>query len=77
MRDSTAVLTFSRRSCADEEQVCFVLYWTDSSNAASGFPISAREAQGMAASYIRNRSTGADGFQCYNFGLPERRCSLR
>jgi len=74
MREPAAVLAFSRRTCADEDEVCFVLYWTDASKAASGFPISAREAQGMVASYIRNRSTGAEGFQCYNFGSPGRRC---
>jgi len=76
MRDRTAVPAFSPRTCADDDQVCFVLYWTDVSSAASGFPITESEARGMVASYIRNRSTGADGFQCYNFDSPRQRCSL-
>ena len=77
MSDRNAVLAYSRRACADDEQVCFVLFWTGASNAASGFPITAREADAMVASYNRNRSAGNDGFQCYNFGSPGERCSSR
>ena len=75
MADRSAVLTYARRTCADDE--CFVLFWTDTSKAASGFPITDREADAMVASYHRNRSGGNDGFQCYNFGLLRERCSSR
>ena len=77
MTDRSAVLAYSRRTCAEDEQVCFVLFWTDASSAASGFPITDREAEAMVASYYRNRSAGNDGFQCYNFGSPGERCSSR
>lgn len=77
MRDRTRVLAYSRRRCAGDPQVCFVLYWTDASHAASGFPIGDREASAIVASYRRNHSTGADGFNCYNFGSPPERCLSR
>ena len=74
MRERTVVLAYSRRLCAGEEQVCSVLYWTDASRAARGFPVTDREANAIVASYHRNRSTGSDGLQCYNFGSPGERC---
>jgi hypothetical protein len=78
MGDRNVVLSYSRRTCADrDQQVCFVLFWTDASKAAKGFPISASEADAMVASYNRNRSSGQDGFQCYNFGEPRQRCAAR
>jgi hypothetical protein len=77
MRDRSAVLSYSRRRCADDEQVCFVLYWTDAASAATGFPISDRQSEAMAASYRRGHSTGNDGLQCYNFGAPRERCAIR
>lgn len=77
MAKRTVVLAFSRRLCGDREQVCFVLFWTEASRAAAGFPLSDREANAMAASYRRNLSTGADGFQCYNFGTLAERCAAR
>lgn len=78
MGDRNVVLSYSRRTCADaDQQVCFVLFWTDASKAAKGFPITASEADAMVASYNRNRSTGHDGFQCYNFGSPGQRCAAR
>ena len=76
MTDREATLAFSRRLCGNAE-VCFVLFWTDPSKVAAGFPITEREAGAMVASYRRNRSTGADGFQCYNFGTPTERCVSR
>lgn len=75
MRERTAVLAYSRRLCPGEEQVCSVLYWTDASRAARGFPVADREAEAIVASYNRNRSTGHDGFQCYDFGSPSERCT--
>jgi hypothetical protein len=77
MGDRKLVLTYSRRICEDEEQVCFVLFWTDSSRAAAGFPIKDSQAEALVASYNRNRSTGHDGFQCYNFESPGGRCESR
>ena len=78
MRDRNVVLSYSRRTCADADQhVCFVFFWTDESKAARTFPISDSEADAMVASYNRNRSTGNDGFQCYNFGSPGERCATR
>ena len=76
MRNRNAVLTYGRRTCAGEE-VCVVLFWTDHSRAASGFPISDLEAGAMVASYARSRITGADHFQCYNFGSPAEHCARR
>ena len=76
MRDRSVVLSYSRSACA-EEQVCFVHFWTDESKAASGFPITDSEAVAMVAIYNHNRSTGSDGFQCYNFGRPAERCARR
>ena len=69
------VLAFSRRLCSEPDEVCFVFFWTDASRAAAGFPLSEREMSAMAASYRRNQSTGADGFQCYNFGTLTERCA--
>ena len=78
MRDRNVVLSYSRRTCADDaQQVCFVLFWTGVSNAARSLPISDSEAGAMVASYNRNRSTGKDGFQCYDFASPEDRCATR
>jgi len=74
MRERTAVLAYSRRVCAGEEQVCTVLYWTDAARAARGFPVTDSETDAIVASYHRNRSTGSDGLQCYNFGSPSERC---
>jgi hypothetical protein len=74
MYQRNAVLAYSRRTCTDEDQICSVLYWTEESKAASGFPITDREVDAIVASYNRNRSTGNDGFQCYSFGSPAERC---
>jgi hypothetical protein len=76
MGDRNAVLAYSRRSCL-EEQVCFVHFWVDASKAAKRFPISDSEAEAIVASYDRNRSTGHDGFQCYDFGVPGEQCAAR
>jgi len=72
-----AALAFSRGLCRDDDQLCFVFFWTDASKAAAGFPMTDRQSAAMAASYRRNRSTGADGFQCYNFGTSAERCVAR
>lgn len=77
MAKRDVVLAFSRRLCSDREQVCFVFFWTDASRAAAGFPLSERETSAIAASYRRNHGTGADGFQCYNFGTLTERCAPR
>jgi hypothetical protein len=77
MAKRSVVLAFSRRICSDHEQVCFVFFWTDASRAAAGFPLSESATSAMAASYRRNRSTRADGFQCYNFGTLIERCAAR
>lgn len=74
MRERGVVLAYSRRRCTGEEQVCAVLYWTDQARAAKGLPLADREADAIVASYNRNRSTGSDGFQCYDFGSPSERC---
>jgi hypothetical protein len=74
LADRKAVLDYSRRACAEDVQVCLVLYWTDPTKAAVSFPIRPNEAQAMMASYHRNRSTGRDGLQCYNFGSAAERC---
>ncbi|HKN68466.1 MAG TPA: hypothetical protein VJW73_19415 [Gemmatimonadaceae bacterium] len=77
MANRTAALAFSRGLCGEREEVCFVFFWTDGSRAATGFPLSDREISAMSASYRRNHSTGADGFQCYNFGTVAERCGAR
>jgi hypothetical protein len=78
MGDRNVVLSYSRRTCANtDQQVCFVLFWTDASKAARGFPITDSEADAIVASYKRNRSTRNDGFQCYNFGSPGQHCATR
>ena len=74
MRIRNLVLAYGRRTGAEEE-VCFVLFWTDRSRAASGFPISDPEAGAIVASYARNRSAGAGRFQCYDFGSPAEHCA--
>jgi hypothetical protein len=74
MHERNEVLAYSRGLCADDDQVCSVLYWTEESKAARGFPITDKEAEAIVATYTRNRSTGSEGFQCYNFGLLRERC---
>lgn len=71
------LLAYARRSCAGDDEVCLVLFWTEASKAARSFPIADGEASAMVASYRRNRVTGAEGFQCYNFALRERHCAMR
>jgi hypothetical protein len=78
MSNRRAMLAYSRRACAaGDEQICFVLFWPNESNAARGFPLTSGQADAMVASYTRNRSTGYDDFQCYNFGPPAERCAKR
>ena len=77
MVDPNAVLAYSRRTCADNDEVCFVFFWSDESKAARGFPITDREADAIVASYNRNHSAGNDGFQCYNFGSGAAHCATR
>lgn len=74
MGDRSVVLAYSRRTCA-QELVCFVLFWTDASKAARSFGITDSEAGALVASYTRNRSSGREGFQCYNFGSPAEHCA--
>src|SRR5690349_979939 len=74
MHERDAVQANSRHLCAGEERVWSVLYWTDESRAARGFPVTERQANAIVASYKRNRSTGHDGFQCYDFGSASERC---
>jgi hypothetical protein len=78
MAKRNLVLAFARRLCSEPEQACFFFFfWTDASRAAAGISLSERETSAMAASYRRSHSTGADGFQCYNFGAPAERCAAR
>ena len=78
MVDRNVVIAYSRRACGDpDEQVCFVFFWTKESKAARGFPLSDDQADAIVASYNRNRSTGNDGLQCYDFGLPREHCKVR
>lgn len=69
MHDRDVVLAYARHTCSVEQddQVCMVLFWTDASRAATGFPITSTQQDAIVASYNRNRSTGKDGFQYYRF----------
>jgi hypothetical protein len=69
-----AVLAYAQRVCVDEDQVCSVLFWSEESKAAKGFPISEQQTDAIVASYSRNRSTGTDGLRCYRFGPPRESC---
>lgn len=77
LSDRNAVLGYSHDVCAEDLQVCLVLFWTDQGRAAASFPIEDREAEAIMASYNRNRSTGSEGFLCYNFGSSEESCRKR
>jgi hypothetical protein len=77
LSDRSAILDYSRHVCAENVPVCLVLYWADETKAAVSFPINDGEASAIVASYNRNRSTGNDGLQCYNFGSSAERCQAR
>lgn len=63
------------RVCRGQSLHCVVLFWTDSTLAARGLPMTDAEASAVVARFRLHRPTASNGFRCHPFGRPEERCT--